>query len=61
MNQDDLRVALTVLSFIVFIGIVVWAYSRRRRRDFDEAANAPFTGREFGPDDASAGREESRR
>ena len=34
--------AATVLSFVAFIGIVMWAYSRRRRAAFDEAANAPF-------------------
>ena len=34
--------AATVVSFVVFIGIVVWAYSQRRRTAFDEAANAPF-------------------
>jgi cytochrome c oxidase cbb3-type subunit 4 len=34
--------AATVLSFVAFIGIVMWAYSRRRRPAFDEAANAPF-------------------
>ena len=34
--------AATVLSFAVFIGIVAWAYSKRRRPAFDEAANAPF-------------------
>ena len=28
----------TVLVFIVFIGIVLWAYSGRRKNDFDEAA-----------------------
>ena len=38
----SISVAATVLSFVVFIGIVVWAYSRRRRSAFDEAANAPF-------------------
>lgn len=32
----------TVLSFLVFIGIVFWAYSARRKRSFDEAANEPF-------------------
>jgi len=47
MNMDDVRVALTVLSFLVFVGIAVWAYSRRRQRDFDEAANLPFTGHDF--------------
>ncbi len=28
----------TVIVFIVFIGIVLWAYSGRRKKDFDEAA-----------------------
>ena len=28
----------TVLMLAVFIGIVVWAYSGRRKKDFDEAA-----------------------
>jgi cytochrome c oxidase cbb3-type subunit 4 len=32
----------TVLSFFVFIGIVFWAYSARRKRSFEEAANEPF-------------------
>jgi cytochrome c oxidase cbb3-type subunit 4 len=40
MDINDLRVVMTVLAFIVFIGIVVWAYSRKR--DFDEAARLPF-------------------
>jgi len=32
----------TVVVFIVFIGIVIWAWSRGRRKQFDEAANLPF-------------------
>jgi cytochrome c oxidase cbb3-type subunit 4 len=32
----------TVLSFVVFVGIVFWAYSARRKRSFDAAANEPF-------------------
>jgi cytochrome c oxidase cbb3-type subunit 4 len=28
----------TVVVFIVFIGIVLWAYSGSRKKDFDEAA-----------------------
>ena len=46
--MDDVRIALTVISFLVFVGIGVWAYSRRRRSDFDEAATLPFTGHDFG-------------
>ena len=34
--------AATVLSFATFVAIVLWAYSRRRRREFEEAADAPF-------------------
>jgi cytochrome c oxidase cbb3-type subunit 4 len=33
---------VTVVSFVTFIGIVAWAYSGKRKRAFDEAANAPF-------------------
>ena len=32
----------TVLSFVLFIGIVWWAWSSRRRAEFAAAANAPF-------------------
>jgi len=43
MDVNDLRSMLTVLAFVTFIGIVVWAYSGRRRAAFDEAANLPFS------------------
>ena len=32
----------TVLSFCVFLGIVAWAWSGRRKQAFDAAARAPF-------------------
>ncbi len=32
----------TVLLLILFIGIVIWAYSSRRKRGFDEAARLPL-------------------
>jgi cytochrome c oxidase cbb3-type subunit 4 len=61
VNLDDVRVALTVLSFLVFVGIAVWAYSRHRRRDFDEAANLPFSGHDFGAKgDQTASKEHNR-
>jgi len=37
-----LGIASTVLAFVVFLGIVAWAYGSGRRQAFDEAANAPF-------------------
>lgn len=44
MNLDvnTLRSIATVVSFLVFLGILAWAYSRRRQADFSEAANLPF-------------------
>ena len=32
----------TVLSFVVFLGIVLWAWSSRRKPAFDAAAIEPF-------------------
>jgi cytochrome c oxidase cbb3-type subunit 4 len=42
MDINDLRIAVTLLSFAVFAGIVGWAMSSRNRRRFDEAAMLPF-------------------
>ncbi len=39
---NTLRSAATVVSLFTFLGIVVWAWSRRNARDFEEAANLPF-------------------
>jgi cytochrome c oxidase cbb3-type subunit 4 len=42
MDINDFRSLQTVLAFIAFIGIVIWAYSKRRKKSFDDAANLPF-------------------
>ena len=42
MDVNDLRTLITVVSFVVFVGIVIWAWSSRQRNRFDEAANLPF-------------------
>jgi cytochrome c oxidase cbb3-type subunit 4 len=42
MDVNILRSAVTVVTFILFIGIVVWALSKRRTAEFEEAANLPF-------------------
>jgi cytochrome c oxidase cbb3-type subunit 4 len=39
---------MTLVTFVTFVGIVFWAWSRKRKHEFDEAANAPFAL----PDDA---------
>ena len=42
MDVNDLRAVATVVCFAIFIGIVVWTYSRRNREDFEEASKLPF-------------------
>jgi cytochrome c oxidase cbb3-type subunit 4 len=42
MDTNDLRIVVTLLSFAVFAGIVVWAWSSRRRQAFYEASMLPF-------------------
>lgn len=42
MDVNTLRIAVTLVSFAIFIGILRWAWSRRRTNDFAEAANLPF-------------------
>jgi cytochrome c oxidase cbb3-type subunit 4 len=38
MDVNDLRTLWTVVSFAAFLGIVVWAYSGKRKPHFEEAA-----------------------
>jgi cytochrome c oxidase cbb3-type subunit IV len=42
LDINTLRSIATLISFVVFIGIMVWTYSKRRAADFSQAANLPF-------------------
>ncbi|HVK56279.1 MAG TPA: cbb3-type cytochrome c oxidase subunit 3 [Burkholderiales bacterium] len=42
MDTNDLRITITVLSLIVFIGICWWAWRPNRASAFKEAAQLPF-------------------
>lgn len=39
---NDLRSIVTVLSFLVFLGIVWWAFSSHRNKAYEEAARLPL-------------------
>jgi cytochrome c oxidase cbb3-type subunit 4 len=43
VDINSLRSGVTVAAFLVFIGILVWAYMPSRRSEFDAAARLPFT------------------
>lgn len=38
ISIDDVRAAITAVSFLSFLAIVWWAWSGRRTRQFEEAA-----------------------
>jgi cytochrome c oxidase cbb3-type subunit 4 len=38
------RTIVTLVSFILFIGVTIWAWSARNRERFNEAAQLPFEG-----------------
>lgn len=42
MDVNTLRSVATVACFVAFVGIVVWAWSRRNAADFEQAARLPF-------------------
>jgi len=42
MDVNDFRSIVTVLSLVLFLGIVAWAWSKRNKERFDEAAQLPF-------------------
>jgi cytochrome c oxidase cbb3-type subunit 4 len=42
MDIGTVRGIVTLVVMLAFVGLVVWAYSKRRKADFDEMANLPF-------------------
>jgi cytochrome c oxidase cbb3-type subunit 4 len=43
MDVNLLRSLFTVVCMGVFVGIVVWAYSRRNQAQFEEAGRLPLS------------------
>ncbi len=42
LDVNTLRVVVTLLSLVAFIGIVCWAWSRKNAAAFAEAAQLPL-------------------
>lgn len=42
MEIGTLRGLGTALVLIAFVGLLIWAFSGKRKKNFDEAANLPF-------------------
>lgn len=42
MDITTLRIVSTLASLAIFVGIWIWAFSKRNRDRFEEAARLPF-------------------
>jgi cytochrome c oxidase cbb3-type subunit 4 len=42
VDINTLRGLSTLLLLVAFMGLVFWAYSSKRKKGFDEAAQLPF-------------------
>ena len=47
MDINDLRGLSTAFLMVAFIGLCIWAYSKKRKNAFDEAAKLPFADEEL--------------
>jgi cytochrome c oxidase cbb3-type subunit 4 len=42
LDVNDWRSLVTVLSLLLFVGLMVWTWGRQRKTAFDQAAQLPF-------------------
>ncbi len=55
MDINTLRGLATLLLMISFLGVCAWAYSKKRKASFDDAANLPFADEEQEQDEPEKG------
>ncbi len=48
MDINDLRGLSTAFLLVAFIALIFWAYSSKRKKSFDDAANLPFADEDKG-------------
>ncbi len=46
MDYGTVQGIITIVVMVTFVGIFAWAYSGRRKKQFDEAANLVFSDEE---------------
>ena len=54
MDINDLRGLSTAFLMVAFFGLCIWAYSSKRKKAFDEAANLPFADEKLNEDTMTA-------
>ena len=65
MDQGTLQGIGTILAIAAFLGVCWWAFSKHKKKDFEEASRLPFTGEELAgnpePDDDAGQETEDKR
>lgn len=61
MDINDIRIAVTVASLVLFVALMVHTWSRRRSAEHADAALLPFMGGDDAPVSAPAGAVKSNR
>ena len=51
MDVSLIQSIWTVVVLVLFVGIVIWAWSGKQKERFDEAANIPFADDDMMPSD----------
>jgi hypothetical protein len=51
MDLNDARIAVTLVSLVLFVALMAHTWSRRRQAEHADAALLPFMGEEGGPVD----------
>ncbi len=46
----NIDITLTIVMFVVFIGIVIWAWSPSRKQEFKDASNIALEPDDIAPD-----------
>jgi cytochrome c oxidase cbb3-type subunit 4 len=49
MDVNDLRIAVTVVSLLTFLGLMAWVWLARNQPRFEEAARLPFADKDGSP------------
>ncbi len=49
MEYSIIHSIFTVILFVAFVAFVIWAYSKKRKTDFDQAANLVFDDEQKAP------------
>lgn len=42
MDMGTMRGLITAVLLVLFVGLFAWTWSRKRKKDFDEASNLPL-------------------